>query len=138
MSREKDKFLIRVYYQDTDAGGVVYHSVYLNFFERGRTEWLRQQGINLRELNKIYGITFIVRKLDLRYRKPAVLDDLLQVETMVTKIGRFQMTILQCIKRGGESLVEANINLGLVSSDGIKPRVMPEVIRNALVSCNQL
>ena len=81
-------FPVRVYFQDTDAGGVVYHASYVNFMERSRTEWLRTFGYSNASLMKELGVVFVVRSLKLDYLKPALLDDLVTVTSHVKEIGR--------------------------------------------------
>src|SRR5688500_20282029 len=105
-STEADKFAVnsskspfslpvRVYYQDTDAGGVVYHSTYLNFMERARYEWLRELGFDIPSLIQIHKVIFMIRSLSIEYLKPALLDDLLHVSAQATELGRSRITISQ-------------------------------------------
>ncbi|PIV92248.1 MAG: tol-pal system-associated acyl-CoA thioesterase, partial [Gallionellales bacterium CG17_big_fil_post_rev_8_21_14_2_50_54_146] len=82
---------VRVYFQDTDAGGVVYHASYVNFFERARTEWLRTFGYSNAGLMKAFGIVFVVRSMKLDYLRPALLDDMLDVTAEVKDIGRSRL-----------------------------------------------
>jgi len=120
---------IRVYFQDTDAGGVVYHASYVNFMERARTEWLRSFGFSNAGLMKELGVVFVVRSLKLDYLKPAVLDDLLTVSAQLTEIGRSRITLHQTMMRGEEMLVEAEIHLVCVSMENFKPVRVPDVLR---------
>jgi acyl-CoA thioester hydrolase len=121
---------IRVYFQDTDAGGVVYHASYVNFLERARTEWLRERcGYSNGGLMKEFGMVFVVRSLKLEYLKPALLDDLLEVTSQIKEIGRSRLVLLQNVLRGDETLVEAEIQLVCVSLENFKPVAMPEVLR---------
>jgi len=90
---------VRVYFQDTDAGGVVYHAAYVNFFERARTEWLRTFGYSNAGLMKELGVVFVVRSIKLDYLKPALLDDLLTVTARIKTIGRSQVTLVQTVRR---------------------------------------
>ena len=90
---------IRVYFQDTDAGGVVYHASYLNFMERTRTEWLRSYGYSNAGLMKEFGMVFVVRSVKLDYLKPALLDDLLDVTAQIKDIGRSRVSLLQAVRR---------------------------------------
>lgn len=119
---------IRVYFQDTDAGGVVYHASYVNFMERARTEWLRTHGYSNAGLMKEFGSVFVVRSLKLDYFKPALLDDLLEVTAQVKDIGRSRMALLQSVCRGDEVLTEAEIHLVYVSLESFKPVRIPEVL----------
>ena len=131
MSKHKMIFSlpIRVYFQDTDAGGVVYHASYVNFFERARTEWLRAHGHSNAELMKEFGVLFVVRSLKLDYFKPAVLDDLLDVTAQIKDIGRSRITLLQSVRREDELLTEAEVHLVCVSVQCFKPVSVPEVLR---------
>ncbi len=121
---------IRVYFQDTDAGGVVYHGSYVNFLERARTEWLREcYGYSNAMLMKEFGVVFVVRALKLDYLKPALLDDLLTVSAQIKEVGRSRVMLHQAVMRTEEILVEAEIHLVCVTVDGFKPVSVPEVLR---------
>jgi acyl-CoA thioester hydrolase len=120
---------IRVYYQDTDAAGVVFHATYLNFLERARIEWLRVRGFDLREIVDRYGIFFIVRTLEIAYVRPAQLDDLVHASAQVLKMGRVQVTFAQTVLRDTEELVRARVNLACVTADGFRPAAIPEPLR---------
>jgi acyl-CoA thioester hydrolase len=126
-------FPVRVYFQDTDAGGVVYHGSYVNFMERARTEWLREvcsysNGALMRE----FGAVFVVRSMKLDYLKPALLDDMLNVTAQIKDIGRSRITLLQTVRRGEELLTEAEVHLVCVSLENFKPVSVPEVLRGKL------
>ena len=99
---------VRVYFQDTDAGGVVYHANYLNFMERARTEWLRTLGHSNTSFMKEFGMVFVVRSFKLDYLKPALLDDLLEVTVQIKDIGRSRITLLQCVRRRHGALKAGN------------------------------
>jgi acyl-CoA thioester hydrolase len=130
MSKSKIFFLpVRVYFQDTDAGGVVYHASYLNFMERARTEWLRSYGYSNAELMKEFGSVFVVRSIKLDYLKPALLDDLLDVTAQIKDTGRSRMSLLHTVRRGDEVLTEAEVHLVCVSLENFKPVSVPEVLR---------
>ncbi|MDO8811948.1 MAG: tol-pal system-associated acyl-CoA thioesterase [Gallionella sp.] len=120
---------IRVYFQDTDAGGVVYHASYINFMERARTEWLRTHGYSNAGLMKEFGSVFVVRSLKLDYFKPALLDDLLEVTAQVKDIGRSRISLLQSVCRDDEVLTEAEVHLVCVALESFKPVRIPEVLR---------
>ncbi|MDE2309799.1 MAG: tol-pal system-associated acyl-CoA thioesterase [Betaproteobacteria bacterium] len=121
---------IRVYFQDTDAGGVVYHASYVNFMERARTEWLRERhGYSNAGLMREFGVVFVVRSLKLDYFKPALLDDLLAVSAQIKEIGRSRVVLQQSVLRGDEMLVEAEIHLVCVTVDDFKPVSVPEALR---------
>jgi acyl-CoA thioester hydrolase len=121
---------VRVYFQDTDAGGVVYHANYLNFMERARTEWMRIYGYSNAGLLKEFGVVFVVRSIKLDYLKPALLDELLDVSAQIKDIGRSRITLLQTIRRGDEVLTEAEVHLVCVALESFKPVSVPEVLRN--------
>jgi len=120
---------VRVYFQDTDAGGVVYHASYVNFMERARTEWMRSFGFTNTGLMKELGMVFVVRSLKLDYLKPALLDDLILVGSQLKEVGRSRVTLHQTIVRGEEKLVEAEIHLVSVSLENFKPVRVPDVLR---------
>ncbi|MDD5056701.1 MAG: tol-pal system-associated acyl-CoA thioesterase [Sideroxydans sp.] len=120
---------VRVYFQDTDAGGVVYHANYVNFMERARTEWLRTFGYSNGGLLKEFGVAFVVRSLKMDYLKPAVLDDLLTVTALVKDIGRSRVTLTQSVLRGDELLTEGEVHLVCVNMQTFKPVSVPEVLR---------
>lgn len=123
---------VRVYFQDTDAGGVVYHASYVNFMERARTEWMRGFGFTNAGLMKELGVVFVVRSLKLDYLKPALLDDLLTVSVQLKEIGRSRVTLHQTMMRGEEKLVEAEIHLVSIALGTFKPVSVPNVLRDQL------
>lgn len=121
---------VRVFFQDTDAGGVVYHGSYVNFLERARTEWLREcYGYSNTGLMSEFGMVFVVRSLKLDYLKPALLDDLLAVSAQLKDVGRSRVTLCQQVMRGEDVLVEAEIHLVCVTMDNFKPVSVPEALR---------
>ncbi len=125
---------VRVYYEDTDAGGVVFYANYLKFMERGRTEWLRALGVEQRQLLEETGIGFVVVQLDMQYRAPAKLDDQLIVQTTLTQVGRASLNFAQRIILSGKVLTEGNIRVGSVKLSSLKPTALPspllEMIKN--------
>lgn len=123
---------IRVYYQDTDAGGVVYHSTYLNFMERARYEWLRELGFNVKLLTEIHNMLFMVRSLEIQYFKPAVLDDLLHVTVTVKEMGRSRITLSQEILCSHVKLVSATIHVVCVGAETLKPISIPVPLRERI------
>jgi acyl-CoA thioester hydrolase len=123
----------RVYYQDTDAGGVVFHGTYLDFFERARTEWLRHLGFDVRTVAERDGVLFIVRQIRIDYSRPALLDDLLTLTVGVEHLGRAQFTFVQQALRAGELLARASVNLACVSPGTFKPLRVPDELRAALI-----
>lgn len=127
---------IRVYYEDTDAGGVVYHANYLNFMERARTEWLRSLGFEQTELKATMGVIFVVRRLKLQYRRPACFNDQLMVITKLIKVGRSLLEFEQIIQRkdkdNTELLTEATVEAACVDAQQFKPVSIPTSISRAM------
>ena len=123
---------IRVYYQDTDAGGVVFHAQYLAFMERARTELLNEAGIDVARVVEEYGLMFVVHEINVKYHTPARLNDLLAVSAEVVTMGRASFRFRQLVERGDELLVEADITLALVDRETMKPTRMPEALQQAL------
>ncbi|MBI5006951.1 MAG: tol-pal system-associated acyl-CoA thioesterase [Nitrosomonadales bacterium] len=121
---------VRVYFQDTDAGGVVYHANYVNFMERARTEWLRTFGYSNAGMMKELGVVFVVRSMKLDYLRPALLDDLLTVTARIKEIGRSRVTLWQEVQRGEELLTEGEVHLVCVNVETFKPVSVPDVLRN--------
>lgn len=121
---------VRVYYQDTDAGGVVYHASYVNFMERGRTEWLRSYGYTGLGMMREFGMLFVVRSLKVEYFKPALLDDMLDVTAGIRDIGRSRMTVHQQVRRGEELLAEGEVHLVCVTKDAFRPVAIPDVLKS--------
>jgi len=126
------RFSLRVYWEDTDAGGVVFYANYLKFFERARTEWLRSLGVGQQRLRLETGVMFVVTDTSLRYHAPARLDDLLEVTARVTDTGRASMTLAQQAWRGTDLLTEGSIRIGCVDATSFRPRRIPESILLAL------
>jgi acyl-CoA thioester hydrolase len=120
---------VRVYFQDTDAGGVVYHANYVNFMERARTEWLRTFGYSNAGMMKELGVMFVVRSMKVDYLRPAQLDDLLTITALVKEIGRSRVTLTQTVVRGEELLTEGEVHLVCVTADAFKPVSVPDVLR---------
>ncbi|MDH4258817.1 MAG: tol-pal system-associated acyl-CoA thioesterase [Gammaproteobacteria bacterium] len=121
-------FPVRVYWEDTDAGGVVYHASYLRFMERARSEWLRALGIDQAALIRDERLQFVVVEAQIRYHRPARYDDELQVSVVVTERGRASWTMAQEIRRtspAGELLVSATIRAACLDSESLKPRPLP-------------
>lgn len=124
---------VRVYYQDTDAGGVVYHSTYLDFLERARYEWLRELGFDIHSLIQTYKVIFMIRSLDIEYFKPAVLDDLLQVLVQPVELGRSRITLSQQVLRGSAVLASATVRAVCVGAESLKPVSFPAPLRHKIV-----
>jgi len=124
---------VRVYYEDTDAAGIVYYANYLKFAERARTESLRALGIEQGRLMADSGVAFAVRRALADYRKPARLDDLLEVRTRLTAVGGASLEMEQEIARDGAVLVALSFKLACMRTDG-RPERIPEPVRMALAS----
>lgn len=123
---------VRVYYQDTDAGGVVYHSTYLNFMERARYEWLRELGFNANTLVTASNVLFMIRSIEIEYFKPAVLDDLLTITVAVQEVGRSRITLFQEVLCSHIKLVNATIHVVCVDAEKLKPMSIPASLREKI------
>ncbi len=123
---------LRVYWEDTDAGGVVFYANYLKFFERARTEWLRALGFGQQQLRERTGAIFVVTDTNVRYRAPARLDDLLEVTVELRAAGQASMTIAQKAWRGDTLLAEGDIRIGCVDEGTFRPRRIPTELMNTL------
>ena len=138
------RFTLRVYWEDTDAGGVVFYANYLKFFERARTEWLRSLGHQQEAMRMSDGVMFIVTDTSVRYLRPARLDDLLDVTVQVRHAGRAQLTIAQQAWKhasphanpgtgtGTELLAEGTIRIGCVDAGTFRPARIPAAVCNSL------
>jgi acyl-CoA thioester hydrolase len=120
----------RVYYEDTDAGGIVYYANYLKFAERARTEMLRAAGIHQSQLSAQQGIGFVVRRAGLELLKPARLDDVLRVESSVEKMAASSLTIAQTISKNNEIITSISTLIVCVSFELMKPQRIPGDIRS--------
>ncbi|MFC3108230.1 tol-pal system-associated acyl-CoA thioesterase [Undibacterium arcticum] len=116
---------IRVYYEDTDTGGVVFYANYLKFFERARTEWLRAAGVGQQALSETHGVMFIVKSTAVDYHAPARLDDLLTVTVVVEKLGRASVQFMQQAWRGEQLLSSGRIKVGCVDVNSFRPSPIP-------------
>lgn len=123
---------VRVYYEDTDAGGVVYYANYLKYFERCRSDWMRQLGHGQTEIAQANGVVFVVRSANIEYLKPARLDDLLHIGLEVEKLGRAQLVFRQHIRREAQELVTGTIQIVCVDAQTMKPTPIPETLRAQL------
>lgn len=124
-------FSVRVYYEDTDAAGIVYYANYLKFAERARTEWLRSVGGEQEKLRREQGLGFVVARAEVDFKKPARLDDLLSIETSLQQVGKVHMTMQQKVKKDDAILVELLVKIACVSESG-KPAAIPEQLLQAL------
>jgi acyl-CoA thioester hydrolase len=125
-----DALWVRVYYEDTDFSGRVYHASYLRFLERGRTEWLRRRGFGHRDLAKDSGVVFVARALQIEFLAPAVMDDLLIVETSVAAVRGASIDFKQRVLRGDKELVAAEVRVASIR-DG-RPARIPADLRRRL------
>jgi acyl-CoA thioester hydrolase len=116
---------LRVYWEDTDAGGVVFYANFLKFFERARTEWLRALGFEQQALREATGAIFVVSETRVRYLRPARLDDWLDVSVVARDSGGASMTLAQQVHRGLELLADGEIRIGCVDAASLRPRRMP-------------
>lgn len=130
---------IRVYYEDTDAGGVVYHSQYLNFCERARTEWLRSLQFEQTWLKNTLDVIFVVRDLSIDYKKPARFDDQLIVSSQVSKLGHASLIFTQNIYCHSELIVSLNVKVASVSASTFNPVAIPIIVKEKLAEfvCQQ-
>ncbi len=115
----------RVYYEDTDAGGVVYYANYLKFFERARTDFLRARGIFQSNLAKTQNLAFVVRKCEIEYLSPARLDDLIEVSVLIKEKRAASILMAQEISRDGKILSRLNVEIVCVSADELRPKKLP-------------
>ena len=125
-------FPLRVYWEDTDAGGIVFYANYLKYFERARTEWLRALGFGQQALRERTGAIFIVADTHVQYRRPARLDDAIDVSVEVREAGRASMLIAQAAWRGDELLAEGRIRIGCVDQGTFRPVRIPTEITDLL------
>ena len=123
---------LRVYWEDTDAGGVVFYANYLKFFERARTEWLRHRGVGQQALRESTGAVFVVTQVQLRLLAPARLDDLLDVTVALIERGSASMRLAQQAWCGEALLAEGEIRIGCVDQGTFKPRRIPNEVTQAL------
>ena len=120
---------IRIYYEDTDSGGVVYHSNYLKFMERARTEWLRDFEIDQKVLKDNLNLMFVVHEIDIKFMKPAVFNDEIKVQTKLEKMGSVKIELEQKIFRSSEILIESRVVIASVNSISMKPMRIPNEIK---------
>jgi len=122
----------RVYWEDTDAGGVVYHAQYLAFLERARTEWLRARGKGQELLRAEHDLLFAVRAMRIDFRQPARLDDALDVTVALRECRRASLVIAQTIRRGDAVLLDAEVRVAALTANGFRPRPIPQPLYDEL------
>ncbi|WP_413463303.1 tol-pal system-associated acyl-CoA thioesterase [Alkalilimnicola sp. S0819] len=123
---------VRVYYEDTDVGGIVYHANYLKYMERARTDWLRALGFEQSRLRDTLGIVFAVRGMGIEFRRPARFDDMLQVQARLAEAKRASLRFAQSIHRGGERLLDAEVRIACLDARTLRPRALPAPLLAAL------
>jgi tol-pal system-associated acyl-CoA thioesterase len=125
-------FPVRVYFENTDAGGVVYHAEYLKFLERARTEWLRHLGFDHQALARLHHAMFVVTAVAIDFIKPARLDDTLSVGVHLESLGKARCVFAQDIRREDETLVKAKVTVACVTDLAMKPVEIPPALRKKM------
>ncbi len=125
-------FPVRVYFENTDAGGVVYHAEYLKFLERARTEWLRHLGFDHQALARNHRVVFVVTQAVVDFLKPARLDDNVGVSVQLESLGKVRCAFVQEIRREDDLLVHAKVSVACVSGELFKPAEIPEALRRKM------
>ena len=128
---------VRVYFEDTDAGGIVYHARYLYFLERARTEWLRELGFN-QSLLKQQNILFVVRDMNIKWQKPAVLDDELTVDVSIAGVKKASLKMQQTIKTETEQKLHADVTIACIDATNKKPMAIPQAILNLITVSDEI
>lgn len=124
---------IRVYYEDTDAGGVVYYANYLKFMERARTEWLRTLGFEQDRLRDEFGVLFAVSRVEVNYRRPARFNESLSVGVNILRLGRASLELAQVVHRSeGELLCDGTVRIACIAADSFTARPIPESVRQGI------
>ncbi len=126
---------LRVYYEDTDFSGIVYHANYLRFFERGRTEYIRALGVDQLALHRDEGVAFAVRSISVEFLRPAMMDDIIEVETKTGLVRGPSLNLSQTIRRGEDILTTAQVLV--VCIKGGRPQRLPELLRTVLAGRNK-
>ena len=129
---EPFRFPLTVYYEDTDAAGVVYYANYLKFMERARTEWLGSLGFGVAEFEAAHGVVFVVHRMEIEYRHPARLSDRLEATMELAELGRARMVALQQVRRGTSVLAEARVTLACVERSSFRPARIPAELHGRL------
>ncbi len=122
---------VRVYWEDTDAGGVVYYANYLKFMERARTEWLRSSGIEQLPLMEQHGVLMVVAHVEANYRRPARYGDLLQVVSSISELGKVSLSFAQRVYResvDGELLLDSKVKVGCIDATNFRPKALPKSV----------
>jgi acyl-CoA thioester hydrolase len=122
---------VRVYWEDTDAGGVVYYANYLKFLERARTEWLSRLGLEQDQLARDAGVVFVVRRVEADYLLPAQFNDRLSVRCQLAELGRASLSMDQAVMRGETVLLQARVKIVCVQQASFRPVRMPDIVSQA-------
>jgi acyl-CoA thioester hydrolase len=125
-------FPVRVYFESTDAGGVVYHAEYLKFMERARTEWLRHLGFDHQALARNHRMIFVVTSMAIDFARAARLDDTLAVSVRLESLGKVRCVFAQEVRRDDEVLVRAKVTVASVAAEGFKPVEIPDALRRKM------
>jgi len=123
---------IRVYYEDTDTAGIVYYANYLKFFERARTEWLRSLGLEQQKIADELSLRFVISRVACEFKLPAKLDDLIDIDVRVVRVGSASMMFEQSARRGHAVLATARVRVGCIESRSLVPAPLPPQLRSAL------
>ncbi|MGV2100587.1 tol-pal system-associated acyl-CoA thioesterase [Rhizobium sp. 21-4511-3d] len=134
LTEEGHRLIQRVYYEDTDFSGLVYHARYLHFLERGRTDYLRCLGVEQRELITAdeEGLVFVVHRMEIDFKTPARMDDILTIVTRTEKAGGAKMVLSQEIRRGETPLIAAKVIIAVINAKG-RPRRLPEALAKQML-----
>ncbi len=133
MSINQFSWPVRVYYEDTDAGGVVYHSNYLNFMERARTEWLRALGYEQTTVKDKLGVIIVVYSLSINFKRPARFNDMLEVNCELANVGHGSIEMAQTIICNGVELIQAHVKAAFVDAETFKPVAVPIAIKQDMI-----
>jgi len=133
MKNNQFSWPVRVYYEDTDAGGVVYHSNYLNFMERDRTEWLRALGYEQTTVKDELGVIIVVHSLSINFKKPAKFNDMLEVNCELANVGRGSIEMAQTISCNGVELIHAHIKAAFVDAETFRPVAIPTAMKQDMI-----
>ncbi len=132
MSEPRFSWPTRIYWEDTDAGGVVYHARYVAFMERARTEWMRALGFGQERMRSEHGMVFAVRSMEMDFIKPARLDDALAVTATLVQCKRASLVFAQQVLRDGQLLLDAKVRIAALDAQTFRPRAMDEALLLAL------
>ena len=133
MSQNSFSWPVRVYYEDTDAGGVVYHSNYLNFMERARTEWLRALGYEQTTVKDELGVIIVVHSLSINFKKPARFNDMLEVKCELANVGRGSIEMSQTIICNDVELIQAHVKAAFVDAETFRPVAIPTAMKQDMI-----